>query len=367
MAGPLSKPINLLVVCLLLLCAPRTIHAQENNAPAPEISPVQRYVWRVTVSNRAPDCFDRPVLLVNDEFGPTLEVNQGDLLEIELINDIPADFPLIPGGITIHWHGFSMMNNSWYDGAAFINQCPVQPGQKFTYKFIVDEIPGTYMWHAHTGTALVDGLIGPLIVRPPRGKPNPIPPPPVDGEKIIFIHDWYQKLSGLMTAPLNRPFYPTPDWTPNDGNFTWVGNPQSILINGKGVFQDCTPPPATAPTGTNATCSVTALNGTLVTSNSTSTGTNSTAPAPSSQCTHDQIDVEAGKTYLFRIINGGYLTYQTVCFEGHNVTIIAADAVPVAPLPAPANNCMDLFPISIPTWSTQWIRCVEVCQQQRRC
>lgn len=39
-----------------------------------------------------------------------------------------------------------------------------------------------------------------------------------------------------------------------------------------------------------------------------------------------------GQTYRFRIINGGSLLYQTVCFEGHNVTVIAADATPTEPI-----------------------------------
>jgi L-ascorbate oxidase len=232
-----------------------------------------------------------------------------------------------------------MWNASWYDGASYVNQCPVQSGQSFTYRFVVKEVPGTYIWHAHTGTALVDGLLGPLIVLPPRsGNPVVVPTPngvKIDGEKVLLIHDWFHTLSALLTAPLNRPFYPTADWVPNDGNFTWTGNPQSTLINGKGVFQDCTPPPAGSVAGTNATCSVTSLDGTPVAGNNTASSASS-----SSQCTHEQFEVEAGKTYLFRIINGGSLLYQTLCFEGHNVTIVAADAIPITPLEA--NRCIDI-------------------------
>ena len=49
-------------------------------------------------------------------------------------------------------------------------------------------------------------------------------------------------------------------------------------------------------------------------------------------CSHENITVTAGKTYRVRIINGGSLLYQTVCFEGHNVTIIAGDATPTEPI-----------------------------------
>lgn len=212
-----------------------------------------------------------------------------------------------------------MKGSQWYDGAAFVNMCPVQSGQNFTYRFPVNEIPGTYIWHAHTGAASTNGLAGPLIVRPPTGRKDPVPPPPYDTEYIMFIHDWYHVISGLQTVGLNRPFTAPADWVPDDGNFTWIGNPQAILINGKGNAGDCAAPPAGSPVGTNATCAVVAQ--------------------PQGGCTHEEYEVEAGKTYLFRVINIGGLTYQTVCFEGHNVTIVAADAVPVDPIVA---KCIDI-------------------------
>ena len=212
-----------------------------------------------------------------------------------------------------------MKDSQWFDGAAFINICPVQSGQSFTYRFQVNEIPGTYIWHSHVGASSTDGLAGPLIVRPPKGKQAPVPPPKYDKEYIMFIHDWYHAISGFQAAGINRPFTGPPDWVPDDGNFTWVGNPQAVLINNKGNAGDCTPPNATAPAGSNATCSVVAQ--------------------PQGGCTHEEFEVEAGKTYLFRMINIGGLTYQTVCFEGHNVTIVAADAVPVDPL---LTKCVDI-------------------------
>lgn len=117
---------------------------------------------------------------------------------------------------------------------------------------------------------------------------------------------------------------------PDAGNFTWVGNPQAILINGKGAAQDCTPPAATAPTGTLATCNVTAV----------TYPANATASPPTPACSHAEILVEPGKTYLLRLISAVHLIYTTVCFEGHNLTIIAEDDIPVDPVTMP---CVDIF------------------------
>ena len=49
--------------------------------------------------------------------------------------------------------------------------------------------------------------------------------------------------------------------------------------------------------------------------------------------------VEAGKTYRVRIINAASLAFLSVCFGGHNVTVVAADAYPVDPLPV---QCVDI-------------------------
>ena len=49
--------------------------------------------------------------------------------------------------------------------------------------------------------------------------------------------------------------------------------------------------------------------------------------------------METGKTYLLRIINAASLAYQSVCFEGHDLTIVAADAYPVQPVNV---TCLDI-------------------------
>ena len=49
--------------------------------------------------------------------------------------------------------------------------------------------------------------------------------------------------------------------------------------------------------------------------------------------------VEPQKTYRIRMINAGSLLFMTVCFAGHNVTIVAADAYPVNPL---SIDCIDI-------------------------
>lgn len=143
-------------------------------SPSP---PVKKVTWRATYQVAAPDCWERPVILVNGELSPKLEVTQGDILEVNgtsgwpstpckanashrgatcgprhggtahggttalaalpaafagpasrspkllplclpslqltLINDIPPNVPTVAGGISIHFHGLNMRGAPW--------------------------------------------------------------------------------------------------------------------------------------------------------------------------------------------------------------------------------------------------------------
>ena len=62
-----------------------------------------------------------------------------DHLQVTVYNNIPADWPLVSEGISIHWHGFSMNGVPWYDGVGYLAQCPIKSGGNFTYRFQVSE------------------------------------------------------------------------------------------------------------------------------------------------------------------------------------------------------------------------------------
>ncbi len=66
-------------------------------------------------------------------------------MQVNVINNIPADFPSAADGISIHWHGFSMRGNEWYDGTGHIAQCPILPGANFTYYFQVSHTDILFM------------------------------------------------------------------------------------------------------------------------------------------------------------------------------------------------------------------------------
>jgi FtsP/CotA-like multicopper oxidase with cupredoxin domain len=142
----------------------------------------------------------------------------------------------------------------WADGTEGVTQCPILPGDTFTYTFVVDR-PGTYMYHAHYGMQRSAGLYGVIVVVAADDDAEPFA---YDDEHDVLLNDWwhnstYEQAVGLASVPM-----------------VWVGEPHSLLINGRGRFN----------------CSA-AVPGTC----------NATSP----ECATPVFAVVPGKTYRFRI------------------------------------------------------------------
>jgi hypothetical protein len=79
----------MLRLLLLLACSSAVILLQHGwTAKAEDLIPMEsangiiKYTLDVQPGQLAPDCFSRPVILVNGHFQPTIRVTQGDLLEV---------------------------------------------------------------------------------------------------------------------------------------------------------------------------------------------------------------------------------------------------------------------------------------------
>ena len=69
------------------------------------------YEFDVAWSYRSPDCVERPIVTINDDFpGPTIRVKVGEEVRVKVNNNLPSD------AITIHWHGQEQRENVWHDG-----------------------------------------------------------------------------------------------------------------------------------------------------------------------------------------------------------------------------------------------------------
>ncbi|XP_004491004.1 laccase-5 [Cicer arietinum] len=127
-------------------------------------------------------CNTHSSITVNGQFpGPTLEVNNGDTLVVKVINKAHYN-------VTIHWHGIRQIRTGWADGPEFITQCPIRPGESYTYRFTIQGQEGTLWWHAHSSW-LRATVYGALIIRPKEGETYPFTKP--KRETPLLLGEWW--------------------------------------------------------------------------------------------------------------------------------------------------------------------------------
>ncbi|TYI01563.1 hypothetical protein ES332_A11G210000v1 [Gossypium tomentosum] len=166
------------------------------------------------------------------------------------------------------WHGVRRRLTCWFDGPAYITQCPIQAGQNFKYRFTLLNQRGTLFWHAYISW-LRATVHGPLIIYPKQGVGYPFQPP-VEEHVIILGEYWLRDVQGLE---------------------------RHVKESGGG------PPGSDAYT----------LNG---------------LPGPLHNCSRDDvytINVSKGKNYLLRIINAALNMEHFFMVANHTMTVVETD------------------------------------------
>src|ERR671917_1464253 len=90
--------------------------------------------------------------------GPTLHVDQGSEITVQVANDGDVE-------ATVHWHGLRLQN--LYDGVPHETQAPIPIGGSFTYRLQFPDA-GFYWYHPHIREdfGLEMGLYGTIVVEP---------------------------------------------------------------------------------------------------------------------------------------------------------------------------------------------------------
>jgi FtsP/CotA-like multicopper oxidase with cupredoxin domain len=205
--------------------------------------------------------------------GPTLEVNEGDQVEVTLTNIGPLKKGIKRLAHTIHWHG--MDTDQKNDGVPHTSPA-IQVGESFTYHFMAKHA-GTYFYHCHVDTVehLQMGMHGALIVNAKDGvKQAWTGGPSYDKEYVFEFNEidpvWHKAVE--EGKPYDRTVFHPTYWT----------------INGK-AYPDTEQDPTT------------------------------------------MIEGKVGQTVLIRMINSGYQPHS-IHFHGFHFQIIASDG---RPLPEP--------------------------------
>ncbi|KAL9428902.1 hypothetical protein AB3S75_030823 [Citrus x aurantiifolia] len=208
-------------------------------------------------------CRQQTITAVNGSLpGPTIRVHEGDTLIVHVFNKSPYN-------LTIHWHGIFQLLSAWADGPSMITQCPITPGNSYTYKFRIVNQEGTLWWHAHF-SMLRATVHGALIIRPRSGHKYPFPKP--DKEVPIILGEWW------------------------NADIIDVANQAQATGGGPNISDAYT------------------ING---------------RPGDLYPCSQNQtytLEVEKGKTYLLRIINAALNNQLFFKIANHNFTVVAVDA-----------------------------------------
>ncbi|RLM69078.1 laccase-23-like [Panicum miliaceum] len=211
-------------------------------------------------------CRKHIITTVNGQFpGPALEVSEGDALIVRVINRGSYS-------VTVHWHGVRQMRTGWSDGPEYVTQCPIRPGQSYTYRFTVAAQEGTLWWHAHSSW-LRATVHGALIIRPRAGVPYPFNAGKPPAREIpILLGEW------------------------------WDMNPIDVVRTATRT--------GAAPNISDA-LTVNGQPGDLYRCSSKDTTT---------------FQVKSGETNLLRFTNAALNTELFVSLAGHTMTVVAADA-----------------------------------------
>ncbi|KAJ5949286.1 hypothetical protein N7454_000870 [Penicillium verhagenii] len=153
------------------------------------------YTLDLTWERGSPNGAEREMIFVNDQFpGPSLIMDEGDEVTIEVNNHLPFN-------TSVHFHGIEQMNTPWADGVSGLSQWAVLPGQKYTYSWNATQY-GTYWYHSHDKSRIMDGLYGAIYIRPSANRDSPfsmISDDPTDikameiardNPQIVILSDW---------------------------------------------------------------------------------------------------------------------------------------------------------------------------------
>eukprot|EP00475_Leptophrys_vorax_P012633 TRINITY_DN19031_c0_g1_i1.p1 TRINITY_DN19031_c0_g1~~TRINITY_DN19031_c0_g1_i1.p1 ORF type:complete len:612 (-),score=122.60 TRINITY_DN19031_c0_g1_i1:1169-3004(-) len=266
-------------IVLLSISFPLSPRALQNQQFAvPHIQNTVPITLEIKYAIVDPDGVPKRAMTVNGTIpGPQIDVEQGQVLQIKIINSL--DVPT-----AMHWHGLMQKGSAHADGPAGVTQCPIPPGEEMVYLFSVNQT-GTAWYHSHFGVQYGEGVHGAIIMHPKSRETYSY-----DEERVLVLQDWYHNYSDDVAA-----FY----LSSQSGGIAPI--PDSGLINGRGIF-NCS-------WAFDKTCK----------------------QRDFKELFHTTLVV--GRTYRFRLI--GAMSYATYLFsiDQHNLLVIELDGADVQKTP----------------------------------
>jgi CopA family copper-resistance protein len=243
----------------------------------------------------------RTALTINGSLpGPLLRWREGDTVTLRVTNALDDD-------TSIHWHGILLPANM--DGVPGLSFRGIHPGETWTYRFTVRQ-SGTYWYHSHSGFQEQQGVYGPLVIDP--RDPEPIQ---YDREHVVMLTDWTDEDPRRVFAKLKKQsdYYNFHKRTVGD------------------FFRDVRARGLRDTLGDRLMWGRMRMNATDIADVSGYTYTflmNGQPPAANWTGLFTP-----GERVRLRFINGSAMTYFDVRIPGVKMTVVAADGLPVRPVP----------------------------------
>ncbi|KAJ5110489.1 hypothetical protein N7532_001024 [Penicillium argentinense] len=187
----------------------------------PDTGVVREYWFNIENGTASPDGVEFPVQLINGSFpGPTIIADWGDTFS--------TSRTLQNNGTGLHFHGIRQNYTDGMDGVPSITQCPVAPGDSFTYRWRATEY-GTGWYHSHFYVQAWDGVLGGILINGPASANYNV------DLGHVFLNDLYhvidcrsaslQAATGAPPTTPNSLINGTNTWNEEDARFETVFNP----------------------------------------------------------------------------------------------------------------------------------------------
>ncbi|WOH03211.1 hypothetical protein DCAR_0522607 [Daucus carota subsp. sativus] len=163
--------------------------------------PYRFYTWNVTYGDIYPLGVKQQGILINGQFpGPQIDSVTNDNLIINVYNSLDEPF-------LFSWNGVQQRRNSWQDGVYGTN-CPIPPGQNFTYVLQVKDQIGSYFYFPSLAFHKAAGGYGGIKIASRSVIPVPFSPPA--GDFTVLVGDWFKQnhtdLKSILDSGNNLPF-----------------------------------------------------------------------------------------------------------------------------------------------------------------
>lgn len=162
----------------------------------PDTGVTREYWFNIENTTASPDGVELPLQLINGSFpGPTIIADWGDdvgkqktMRHGENKTDdesvVHVTNSLQSNGSGLHFHGVRQNWTSQHDGVPSLTQCPVAPGETYTYRWRAVEY-GTGWYHSHFYVQAWDGVFGGIVINGPASANYDV------DMGHLFLNDWY--------------------------------------------------------------------------------------------------------------------------------------------------------------------------------